>query len=321
MNDLFLIQRHHLMLEDFGGSLPPNRSPASIEAERDDARIKPRSPSSSRPSPSKKVTKDENKFPVLLFRMLQSESASSADDHDHDVVSWSPKGTSFMIRKTEAFTERILPRYFGGTATKKYRSFQRQLNLYGFRGDSSASIGCWCSNYHHPKFVRDHPELVAGIQRKQQTKNKNTNKQQQVQVQVQSPPPKNVSARKKQLTTIKEQQAEARRRMSLNTLASETEAAAVVVASSLAAKSISNNKQAEPPPTTTNKPPRRRRKSSSSTKQKADTTLEDVCDILLLPQEHQRQDQDARQSLDEAFRVFIQEEEEEDDDSWDLVQE
>jgi hypothetical protein len=315
MSALFLKRR--LMLEEFGGSLP-NSSPAKIEAERDDARVKPRSPP---PLPSKKVSKDGNKFPVLLFRMLQTESSSSANDHDHDVVSWSPKGTSFMIRNTEAFTERILPRYFGKTATK-YRSFQRQLNLYGFSRDSSASKG-GCSNYQHPKFVRDHPELVAGIQRKQETNNNsnNTNKQEQVQS---PPPPKNVSARKKQLTTIKEQQAEARRRrVSLDTLASAAVAEppqdpiAAVVASYLAAKSISNSnkQQAEPPSTTTNKPPRRRRKSSS-TKQKADTTLEDVCNVLLLPQEDQRQDQDARQSLDEAFRVFLQEE---DDDSWDLV--
>ena len=52
-----------------------------------------------------------------------------ADDGYGDVVGWQPHGRCFLVRQPERFRE-LLPRYF---TLSKIASFQRQLNLYGFK--------------------------------------------------------------------------------------------------------------------------------------------------------------------------------------------
>jgi len=54
-----------------------------------------------------------------------------------------------------------------------YQSFQRQLNIYGFRRiKSGPDKGC----YYHPLFLRSRPDLCKHIQRKQNQKQKKTKK-------------------------------------------------------------------------------------------------------------------------------------------------
>ena len=60
-----------------------------------------------------------------------------------DIVSWSPSETEgisvFKVHDKTKFEESILPKYFNAT---KYRSFQRQLNLYRFsRQDKKGEFG------------------------------------------------------------------------------------------------------------------------------------------------------------------------------------
>ena len=46
-----------------------------------------------------------------------------------DVVSWLPGGRAFKVHQTDNFVATIMPRYFNQT---KYKSFGRQLHIYGF---------------------------------------------------------------------------------------------------------------------------------------------------------------------------------------------
>jgi hypothetical protein len=50
------------------------------------------------------------------------------NDFSH-IVSWDSEGTSFKVHDPVVFVDEIMPTYFNQT---KYKSFQRQLNLYGF---------------------------------------------------------------------------------------------------------------------------------------------------------------------------------------------
>jgi len=61
-----------------------------------------------------------NKFVRRLHDMLQSEQHSG-------IVEWR-KGL-LVLHSTDAFTKKILPKYFN---TKNFKTFRRQLNYYGF---------------------------------------------------------------------------------------------------------------------------------------------------------------------------------------------
>ena len=95
-------------------------------------------------------------FPVKLRMML---------DHVHDngledVVSWELDGKAFKVHKIDDFEKQIMPSFFNQT---KFKSFQRQLNFYGFvRITSGKTKGC----YLHKLFVRDDPSLCKDIARR-----------------------------------------------------------------------------------------------------------------------------------------------------------
>jgi hypothetical protein len=46
------------------------------------------------------------------------------------IISWQPHGTAFRVHQPDEFARIVMPRYFQQT---KYKSFQRQLHIYGFR--------------------------------------------------------------------------------------------------------------------------------------------------------------------------------------------
>ena len=66
--------------------------------------------------------RDRHNFPRKLYELLQHASPS--------VVSWLSDGMSFCVLDERAFAEEVIPQYF---AHSKMASFQRQLNIYGFR--------------------------------------------------------------------------------------------------------------------------------------------------------------------------------------------
>jgi hypothetical protein len=88
-------------------------------------------------------------FPEKLHEMLDSETSPAAQA----VVSWLPHGRAFVVRKPKEFTSKIMPTYFRQT---KLTSFQRQLNLYGFR---RITQGADAGAYYHELFLRGRPSL------------------------------------------------------------------------------------------------------------------------------------------------------------------
>jgi hypothetical protein len=92
-------------------------------------------------------------FPKKLYDLVNAG--------DEAVVRWEEHGRAFRIIDSEKFAEEILPIYFRHS---KLTSFQRQLNLYGFRritkGEDQGS-------YYHAKFQRGRPNTVAEIRRLQ----------------------------------------------------------------------------------------------------------------------------------------------------------
>ena len=94
-------------------------------------------------------------FPVKLHDMLDE---IERDGHA-DVVSWQPHGRCFVVRKPEAFVNRIMPAYF---KQSKFPSFQRQLNLYGFQ---RITKGPDKGGYYNELFLRGKTFLAHRITR------------------------------------------------------------------------------------------------------------------------------------------------------------
>ena len=110
-------------------------------------------------SKSLKIAKrpsDKIPFPWKLHVMLDC-----ADDQSYaQTVSWMPDGKSFKVHNVYAFVAIIMPRYFKQT---KYKSFQRQLNVWCFeRIKQDSNKGA----YTHPHFERGQHDLCHRMVRR-----------------------------------------------------------------------------------------------------------------------------------------------------------
>jgi hypothetical protein len=66
-------------------------------------------------------------FPLKLYGMLEDADKDSFEN----IVSWIDDGSSFRVHDRDGFVTCILPKYFKNQS--RYKSFQRQLNLYHFK--------------------------------------------------------------------------------------------------------------------------------------------------------------------------------------------
>jgi len=89
-------------------------------------------------------------FPVKVYEMLEN---AGKNQFSH-IVSWNSTGTGFMVHDKDYFTKDIVPHYFNLT---KYKSFQRQLSLYGFQ---RVTVGPNKGLRYHEKLRRGKIELV-----------------------------------------------------------------------------------------------------------------------------------------------------------------
>jgi hypothetical protein len=110
-------------------------------------------------------------FPWKLHQLLDTVEREGCEF----IISWLPDGQSFKVHDQEGFVDQILPRHFKLT---KYKSFQRQLNIYGFEritDKTSPSRG----GYSHTYFVRGEPNQCVkmirrstkGVGKSRKTKN------------------------------------------------------------------------------------------------------------------------------------------------------
>ena len=93
----------------------------------------------------------KQQFPWKLHDMLEMAKKNGKED----IVSWLPCERAFKVHNRELFENEIMKLYFNQT---KYKSFQRQLNLWGFeRITDSSSLKK--GSYFHPMFIKGKPQL------------------------------------------------------------------------------------------------------------------------------------------------------------------
>lgn len=96
-------------------------------------------------------------FPRKLYRML-IDAEKNGEDH---IVSFVPNGCAFIIHDSNQFVSQILHKCF---TTKRLASFQRQLNLYGFKRIVDITSSC-NGGYYHDYFLKDCPKYCELIKR------------------------------------------------------------------------------------------------------------------------------------------------------------
>jgi hypothetical protein len=95
-------------------------------------------------------------FPQKLYRIIEEAKMNG----EENVISFFSHGRAFGIHKPRKFIEVIMPKYF---ATERMSSFQRQLNLYGFR---RIADGRDKGGFYHEFFLEGRKGLLKKIKRK-----------------------------------------------------------------------------------------------------------------------------------------------------------
>jgi hypothetical protein len=98
----------------------------------------------------------KKQFPVKLHQMLESCENRSFSA----IVSWLPRQDSFRVHRPDEFQNQILPQFFDQT---KYKSFQKQLNVWGF---NRITKGLERGGYRHSLFIKGRKSLCSQMKRR-----------------------------------------------------------------------------------------------------------------------------------------------------------
>jgi hypothetical protein len=101
------------------------------------------------------LTNTKLQFPWKVHQLLENVEAEGSVA----TVSWLPHGRAFRVHNKPKFVSTVMGSYFNST---KYKSFQRNLNLWGFetinRGSDKGAI-------YHRFFIKNKPDLCARMTR------------------------------------------------------------------------------------------------------------------------------------------------------------
>jgi len=111
-------------------------------------------------------------FPTKMYLLLEHMENEQEETGIPSCLKWNEDGKSFIIVCKKRFCREIVPRFF---KQKRYSSFVRQLNIYGFKqmkqpaGQDRFLAGAGVANskktryYCHPYFQRGRKELLHDI--------------------------------------------------------------------------------------------------------------------------------------------------------------
>lgn len=102
----------------------------------------------------KKSTENGYSVPPFLLKCYEMVDDPSTDA----VISWGPTGDSFVVLNETEFTSELLPKYFKHS---NFSSFQRQLNIYGFR---KTDTDRW--EFANDGFIKDQKHMLKYIIRR-----------------------------------------------------------------------------------------------------------------------------------------------------------
>jgi hypothetical protein len=88
-------------------------------------------------------------FPWRLHDMLNDAEQKGFDN----IVSWQQDGKGFKVHMQKEFPNIVMPSYFNQS---QYKSFQRQLNIYGFQ---RKTVGAERGAYTHELLIRGKPDI------------------------------------------------------------------------------------------------------------------------------------------------------------------
>uniref|UniRef100_A0A8C5E4B8 HSF-type DNA-binding domain-containing protein n=1 Tax=Gouania willdenowi TaxID=441366 RepID=A0A8C5E4B8_GOUWI len=96
---------------------------------------------------------DAKKFPAKLWNLV--------NDPANNAIFWDSRGEIVIINQF-LFEKEVLSKGY-----KNFKSFHRQLNLYGFKTFRSKTVMAGYKYFQNPNFKIDHPELLHKMTRKQ----------------------------------------------------------------------------------------------------------------------------------------------------------
>jgi len=117
------------------------------------------------PGPTPEVAQ-QLRFPWKLHLLLErceydhkQQLASNPRECQDMPISWLPCGKAFKVHNKERFVKEIMPSFFG---TQSFKTFQRNLNLWGFTRVSKGPQKDVCS---HPLFLKGFPAVCQSMKR------------------------------------------------------------------------------------------------------------------------------------------------------------